>query len=137
MARTLKSAKALSRLLKDKEQQERARLATIDQKLDELRLAERQITASFGDESKLAGLFIDILATRLRNLCKSIGTVEVERENLRLGVQDAVVRARRAEDFLATTAQEKERRDQHKELTSLLDAATAYKTQGRSKSPRA
>lgn len=130
----LDRARRLAALLDMLERQERMRLAELDRQIGETQFAQAEVMATLNGESALHGLFVDVIALRMRNLSRSLIGLEKERQEMALRLRDHALRARKAAEMLgaATTAQE--RYDERRELDAQLEWSLHAVAQGLGKS---
>ena len=134
VASALERARRISGVFRLIEKVERAELAEAEARLQQFQVVHKELLASLGSDTALSGLFVDVLANRLRSVAVSIETQKQCRDarilalrtaNLRLsGVARMLKRAETVDLLLRDT----------KELADLLDQMEMSKSQAPGKS---
>lgn len=134
MASALERARRISGVFRLIEKVERAELAEAEGRLQKLQVVHEELLASLGSDAVLSGLFVDVLANRLRSVAVSLEKEKQYRDarmhalrtaNLRLSAVAHLLKKAETVDLL--------QRDT-KDLADLLDQMEMSKAQAPGKS---
>jgi hypothetical protein len=136
MARQLRDAKRLVGVLKILEQTDRSRLADVDRLIQETRNAQAEVLAALNGDTELYGLFVDVLALRMRKLNGTLADLERERVELVRKYQESAMRLRKGSELVRDASAAEAREGEKKDLESLIEWSTVSGMQGLGKSSK-
>lgn len=99
-----------------------SRLAKLVREAAELRKAEEELLGTMNADAVLHGLFIDVLARRLKNLAAEIERNRAEQEAQQAKVLEEAMRLKRTERLAEDASREQQLIDEKKSFQALLDA---------------
>lgn len=126
MSSRRQSSERTLKILRNREQQIRAELADIDLKSDEMQAAYAEISASLSGDSILAGLFVDILAKRMRDIDSQMSALTVQRDAVCQRALDAAARTSKAKTIVATLTAADQQNADKKNLQDLIELLSAF-----------
>ncbi len=126
MSSRRQSSERTLKILRNREQQIRAELVEIDLKSDEMQAAYAEISASLSGDSILAGLFVDILAKRMRDIDSQMSALTVQRDAVCQRALDAAARTSKAKTIVATLTAADQQNADKKNLQDLIELLSAF-----------
>ncbi len=126
MSSRRQSSERTLKILRNREQQIRAELVEIDLKSDEMQAAYAEISASLSGDSILAGLFVDILAKRMRDIDSQMSALTAQRDAVCQRALDAAARTSKAKTIVATLTAADQQNADKKNLQDLIELLSAF-----------